>query len=76
MQTVSVLFVCLGNICRSPLAEGVFRALVEGAGFGDRVRIDSAGTADFHVGSPPDSRDIGMSSCSSRNRKRFAHPAT
>lgn len=54
--TVSVLFVCLGNICRSPTAEGVFRALVEKEGLADRLRIDSAGTAAFHIGEPPDGR--------------------
>jgi protein-tyrosine phosphatase len=51
-----VLFVCLGNICRSPTAEGVMRALVEGAGMQDRVQLDSAGTGAWHVGSPPDRR--------------------
>ncbi|MEQ9569311.1 MAG: low molecular weight protein-tyrosine-phosphatase [Longimicrobiales bacterium] len=54
--TVSVLFVCLGNICRSPLAEGVFRHRVEEAGLQDRIRIDSAGTGGWHVGEPPDAR--------------------
>jgi len=53
---VSVLFVCLGNICRSPTAEGVFRDLVEREGLGDEIRIDSAGTHAYHVGSPPDAR--------------------
>ena len=53
---VSVLFVCMGNICRSPTAEGVFRRLVEEAGLADRVLVDSAGTHDYHVGSPPDRR--------------------
>ena len=52
----SVLFVCTGNICRSPTAEGVFRHLVGQAGLQDRIRIDSAGTHDYHVGSPPDER--------------------
>ena len=52
----SVLFVCLGNICRSPLAEGVFRHLVEDAGVVDRFEIDSAGTGAWHVGERPDSR--------------------
>lgn len=52
----SVLFVCLGNICRSPTAEGVFRALCEKEGAGVRIRIDSAGTAAYHVGKPPDRR--------------------
>jgi len=53
-----VLFVCLGNICRSPIAEGVFRALAERAGIAERLRIDSAGTGDWHVGRPPDRRAI------------------
>jgi len=53
---VSVLFVCLGNICRSPTAEGVFRDLVEREGLGDQIRIDSAGTHAYHIGEPPDGR--------------------
>ena len=53
---VSVLFVCLGNICRSPTAEGVFRDLVEREGLSQVLKIDSAGTAAYHVGAPPDSR--------------------
>jgi protein-tyrosine phosphatase len=53
-----VLFVCMGNICRSPTAEGVFRALAERGGWTRRIRIDSAGTHDFHVGEPPDPRAI------------------
>jgi len=53
---VKVLFVCLGNICRSPTAEGVMRALVREAGLQARVELDSAGTGGWHVGSPPDSR--------------------
>ena len=51
-----VLFVCLGNICRSPLAEGVFRALAEEAGLADGLVIDSAGIGDWHAGDPPDPR--------------------
>lgn len=47
---VNVLFVCLGNICRSPMAEGVFRQLVTEAGLSDKINIDSAGTSDYHVG--------------------------
>ncbi|MGD8325602.1 MAG: low molecular weight protein-tyrosine-phosphatase [Sphingomonadales bacterium] len=54
----SVLFVCLGNICRSPAAEGVFTALVEQAGLEEKIRIDSAGTGDWHVGHAPDPRMI------------------
>lgn len=55
-RRTSVLFVCLGNICRSPLAEGVFQHLVEEAGLADRFEIDSAGTGSWHVGERPDSR--------------------
>jgi protein-tyrosine phosphatase len=53
-----VLFVCLGNICRSPLAKGVFRHVVEEAGLGDRFRVDSAGTSAYHIGEPPDPRSV------------------
>ena len=53
---IKVLFICLGNICRSPTAEGVFRHLVESEGLGNRIEIDSAGTAAYHVGNPPDGR--------------------
>ena len=52
----AVLFVCMGNICRSPTAESVFRHRVREAGLQDRVKIDSAGTHGYHVGSPPDER--------------------
>jgi len=55
-NTLSVLFVCTGNICRSPTAEGVFRALLARNYLQDRVRTDSAGTHDYHVGEPPDRR--------------------
>ena len=53
---VSVLFVCMGNICRSPTAEGVFRRFVADAGLEQRIRIDSAGTHDYHIGQAPDRR--------------------
>ncbi|MBI3200535.1 MAG: low molecular weight phosphotyrosine protein phosphatase [Myxococcales bacterium] len=56
MPTVRVCFVCLGNICRSPTAEGVFRHLIEHASLGDAVEADSAGTAAYHSGEPPDRR--------------------
>ena len=52
----SVLFVCLGNICRSPAAEGVMQRLVDERGLGDRVRVDSAGLLDYHTGSAADER--------------------
>jgi len=54
--TASILFVCLGNICRSPLAEGAFRA--EAARLGLDVEVDSAGTGGWHQGDPPDSRAV------------------
>jgi protein-tyrosine phosphatase len=56
MVRIGVLFVCLGNICRSPLAEGVFRKLVRDAGLHDRFRVDSAGTSGYHQGDAPDPR--------------------
>jgi protein-tyrosine phosphatase len=51
-----LLFVCLGNICRSPTAEGVMRSLVEQAGLQGTIEVDSAGTGAWHVGEPPDER--------------------
>lgn len=53
---VNVLFVCMGNICRSPTAEGVFRKLVKEHGLAQQIFIDSAGTHSYHNGSPPDER--------------------
>jgi protein-tyrosine phosphatase len=53
---VRLLFVCLGNICRSPTAEGVMRALVRDAGLEDQIELDSAGLGSWHVGSRPDGR--------------------
>lgn len=55
-RPIHVLFVCLGNICRSPLAEGAFRKMVVEAGFEDRFEIDSAGTGQWHVGQKADAR--------------------
>ena len=55
-ENISILFVCMGNICRSPTAEGVFRYHVSQAGLDGRVLIDSAGTHAYHVGEPPDRR--------------------
>src|SRR5215468_8696278 len=54
----AVLFVCTGNICRSPIAEGVFRRFVGQVGLLDSVLIDSAGTGDSQVGQPPDPRAL------------------
>ena len=59
-----MLVVCLGNICRSPMAEGALRARLADAGLGRRVEVDSAGTGDWHVGDPPDHRAIA---CAARN---------
>ncbi len=53
---IRVLFVCLGNICRSPTAEGVFRELVRSHGLNEEIQTDSCGTSDWHIGDPPDSR--------------------
>lgn len=55
-MTTRVLFVCLGNICRSPTAEGVFKALVARAGLVDRIQVESAGTSRSHEGDPADRR--------------------
>ncbi|MEJ2289514.1 MAG: low molecular weight phosphotyrosine protein phosphatase [Deinococcales bacterium] len=55
-ESVSILFVCMGNICRSPMAHGVFRQRVADAGLNERVAIDSAGTIDYHAGERPDGR--------------------
>jgi protein-tyrosine phosphatase len=57
-MTLKVLFVCLGNICRSPTAEGVLRAIAAREFPDVTLEIDSAGTADYHVGEPPDRRSV------------------
>ncbi len=56
MRQFSVLFCCMGNICRSPTAEGVFRAQLHEAGLAAQVHLDSAGTHAYHLGEPPDAR--------------------
>ncbi len=56
MNKINVLFVCLGNICRSPTAQGVFREQVRQAGLADAVQVESAGTGDWHIGRAPDER--------------------
>jgi protein-tyrosine phosphatase len=53
---IKVLFVCLGNICRSPTAQGAFERLVASKGLSDQIKVDSAGTAAYHLGEPPDAR--------------------
>lgn len=59
-HTFSVCFVCSGNICRSPMAEAVFRARLDEAGLGDRVEVASAGTGGWHVGDPADPRTAAV----------------
>ncbi len=56
MKTVNVVFVCMGNICRSPTAEGVFRHVVQAKNLQDVIKMDSAGTHAYHIGESPDSR--------------------
>jgi protein-tyrosine phosphatase len=57
-ERIGVLFVCLGNICRSPLAEGVFRHIVAAEGLADEFDVDSAGTSSYHTGDSPDTRTV------------------
>ncbi len=72
MSKVNVLFVCLGNICRSPLAEGIFRQRVNEKGLSGRFVIDSCGTAAYHIGKHPDSRSVANAK---RNGVRYDHCA-
>jgi protein-tyrosine phosphatase len=62
MKPTRILFVCLGNICRSPLAESVFRHLVRERGVEADFEIDSAGTSAYHAGDPPDARSVATAS--------------
>jgi len=55
-MAIKVLFVCMGNICRSPTAQGVFEALVAGSSLAEQILVDSAGTHAYHIGEPPDAR--------------------
>jgi protein-tyrosine-phosphatase len=59
-QPIRVLFVCLGNICRSPMAQGLFAHLAEQRGLAHRFEVDSAGTAAYHQGEPPDARTVAV----------------
>lgn len=78
MIKVSVLFVCMGNICRSPTAEGVFKHVVNEAGLSDQITVDSAGTHSYHIGESPDKRsqekakENGVDLSSQRARKALA----
>lgn len=60
MNQINVLFVCLGNICRSPMAEGIFKDVVEREGLSKYFNIDSSGTSTYHIDKNPDSRAIHM----------------
>lgn len=72
---VAVLFVCMGNICRSPMAEGAFRAALNAADLDEHIEVDSAGTIGYHAGSKPDpraqtaARDQGINITQQRSRK-------
>ena len=59
-MTLRILFVCMGNICRSPTAEGILRTKLDAAGLAEAVTLDSAGTGDWHVCKGPDSRDSSL----------------
>ncbi|RVU84738.1 low molecular weight phosphotyrosine protein phosphatase [Leucothrix sargassi] len=56
MSKINVLFVCMGNICRSPTAHGIFEDLVKQQGLADQIHVDSAGTHAYHIGESPDER--------------------
>lgn len=74
--TTSVLFVCLGNICRSPLGEGIFAALAKERGLADRFHVDSAGTAGYHSGEPPDSRSTAVAAAHGVHLAGYARQVT
>ena len=71
---MKVLFVCLGNICRSPTAEGIFRHMVDAEGLSDQYVIDSAGTSTWHKGESPDSRSIYYASLRGYELKGSSRP--
>lgn len=74
--TTSVLFVCLGNICRSPLAEGIFAALAAERGLDGDYHADSAGTAAYHSGEPPDSRSTAVAAAHGVRLTGYARQVT
>ncbi len=74
--SVSVLFVCLGNICRSPLAEGIFASRARERGLDGQFQVDSAGTAGYHSGDPPDSRSTAVAAAHGVRLTGFARQVT
>ena len=72
MDRTGVLFVCLGNICRSPLAEGIFLDLVRKRGVADRFDVDSCGTGGWHAGEPADARSVAIAK---RHGLKLVHEA-
>ncbi len=72
MAKVKVLFVCLGNICRSPLAEGIFRQQVAERGLSNSFEIDSCGTAAYHIGNHPDQRSVANAAKNGVHYDHFA----
>ncbi len=70
-SSISVLFVCLGNICRSPTSEGVFLHCVQATDLDLKIKVDSAGTANYHAGQPPDSRAIAAAAKRGINLKKL-----
>lgn len=72
MEKIKVLFVCLGNICRSPLAEAIFNKKVEEKGLSKLFEADSAGTSDYHTGSQPDKRTVQSAE---KNAVKISHSA-
>lgn len=76
MDRFKILFVCMGNICRSPLAEGIFRHMADNAGRAEEFDIESAGTGGWHQGNPPDPRSIAVAAAhgldiSAQRARRF-----
>ena len=72
MKKLKLLFICLGNICRSPAAQGIMQALVDKKGLNEKIFIDSAGIGNWHVGQLPDRR---MRTCGARHGYDFNHRA-
>lgn len=68
---MKVLMVCLGNICRSPMAQGILEYKLKQVGLSNEVEVDSAGTSDYHIGDPPDSRAIAKCKEHKMNISRY-----